>query len=124
MKMLACLTCLLPLLLAPAPAPAADAVATDFHAKILNIDGSEIPVSATDKTPLTLGKACEDALIANNLPGDSPSTTEKGDRFRLALKVHAGKEPLTSEEVVLLKKVLGLAYGPLVVGRAQELLPK
>lgn len=121
MKILACLTAIL---LALSPALASDAPTTDFHAKITNIDGSEIPVSPTDKTPLTLGKASEDALVANNLPGDNPGLAEKGDRFRLALKIHAGKEALTTAEVELLKKVLGMAYGPLVVGRALELLPK
>jgi hypothetical protein len=106
------------------PAIAADGQQVDFHAKILNVDGSEVQVGPTDKTPLTLGKMSEDALIANNLPGDNPSTSEKGDRFRLALKIHAAKEALTSDEVVLLKKVIGMAYGPLPVGRALELLPK
>lgn len=103
---------------------AAELAPVDFHAKILNVDGTEVQVSAVDKSPLTLGKMSEDALIANNLPGDNPALTEKGDRFRLALKIHAGKEQMTADEVVLLKKVIGLAYGPLPVGRALELLPK
>jgi hypothetical protein len=96
------------------------AFAVDFNTHILSIEGKDIPTSATDQSPVTLGKVCEDALIAT-LPGDNPTPDEKGNRFRLAMKVHEGKN-LTSEDITLLKKVIGLAYGPLVVGRAIELL--
>ena len=101
---------------------ATPALAVDFKTPIRNIDGSVVEVGAGDKSPLTLGKVLQDALIANNLPGDTASTDEKGNRFRLALKVHAGKDPLTAEEVTLAKKVIGLAYGPLIIGRVTELL--
>lgn len=99
---------------------ATPALAIDFNMRIHDISGKEIPTSVTDQTPVTLGKICEDALIAT-LPGDNPTPDEKGNRFRLAMKVHEGKD-LVSEDITLLKKVIGLAYGPLVVGRAYELL--
>ena len=98
----------------------APAAAIDFNMRIHDIGGKEIPTSPTDQSPVTLGKICEDALIAN-LPGDNPTPDEKGNRFRLAMKVHEGKD-LVSEDITLLKKVIGLAYGPLIVGRAYELL--
>lgn len=98
----------------------APAAAIDFNMRIHDIAGKEIPTSTTDQTPVTLGKICEDALIAT-MPGDNPTPEEKGSRFRLAMKVHEGKD-LVSEDITLLKKVIGLAYGPLVVGRAYELL--
>lgn len=98
------------------------AVAVDFKSPIRNIDGTSIPVSADDKTPLTLGKIAEDALIANNLPGDTLGEGEKNKRFWLAMKVHANKESFSVDEIALIKKVINLAYGPLVVGRATELL--
>lgn len=97
------------------------AFAIDFKTPIRQLDGKTIPISNEDKTPLTLGKACEDALIAT-LPGDSPTMDEKGNRFRLALKIHKGTDALSSEDVTLIKKVVGMAYGPLVVGRVIELL--
>jgi hypothetical protein len=101
----------------------AAAGAADFKAPILNLDGSRISTVPGDEKspPLTLGKVCEDALIAT-LPNDNPDVGEKGRRFFLALKIHAGTAELTADEVTLVKKVVGLAYGPLVVGRAIELL--
>ena len=100
----------------------APALATDFKTKILQIDGKEIPISAEDKTPLTLGVACEQALIATNLVGDNPTPDEKTKRFWLAMKIHDAKQELTAEDVSLAKKVVGLAYGPLIVGRVTQLL--
>jgi hypothetical protein len=99
---------------------ATPALAVDFGAHIRSIDGKDIPVSNIDESPVTLGKISEDALIAT-LPNDNPTPDEKSRRFFLAMKVHAGKDP-SAEEVMLLKKVIGMAYGPLVVGRATELL--
>src|ERR1700677_4938794 len=95
----------------------ASAGAVDFKAPIRALDGSQIPVSATDPTPLTLGKVCEDVLIANNLPGDTASPDEKAKRFWLAMKIQGGASSLTADEVVTLKKIIGLAYGPLIIGR-------
>lgn len=98
------------------------AIAADFKSPIPQLDGKPIPLSDTDKNPLTLGKVCSDALIAQ-LPGDTPSVDEKGERFRLALKIiNRPQETLTANEVVLIKKVVGIAYGSLVVGRVNELL--
>lgn len=104
-------------------AMAAPVQAADFKAPILNLDGSRIlSVPGDEKSPpLTLGKVCEDALIAT-LPGESPNEAEKAKRFWLALKVHAGDKELTVDEIALVKKVVGMAYGPLVIGRVTELL--
>lgn len=100
-----------------------DADAADFKAPILSLDGSRIStVAGDDKSPpLTLGKVCEDALIAT-IPGDNPDSAEKGRRFFLAMKIHNGTQDLTADEISLVRKVVGLAYGPLVVGRVTELL--
>ncbi len=100
---------------------ASPALAIDFKAPITQLDGSTIPTSADDKSPLTLGKICEDSLIAT-LPGDQPTPTEKNQRFWIAMKIHDGKGDLTADEITIAKKVIGLAYGPLVVGRAYALL--
>lgn len=110
------------IILAAAAMTPIPAVAVDFKAPILSIDGKPIPVSAEDKTPLTLGKIAQDALIAPTLPNDQPTPEEKGRRFWLAMKIHDGATALTAEEVALIKKVVGLAYGPLVVGRVSEML--
>lgn len=100
---------------------AAPAWGADFKAPIRQYDGTPVPVSPTDPSPLTLGKIIEDAMIANNLPTDTANAAEKGDRFRLGLKVHEGKD-LSAADVVMVKKVVGLAYGPLIIGRVDEML--
>ncbi len=99
----------------------ASAGAVDFKTPIRAIDGTTIPVSETDKTPITLGKVLVDAMVAT-VPGENVPTEEKSRRFFLALKIHEGKRDLTAEEVALAKKVVGSIYGPLVVGRVTELL--
>jgi hypothetical protein len=100
----------------------ASAGAVDFHAQIKNLDGSSIPVSPTDPAPLTLGRVAQDVLIANNLPGDTATPDEKARRFWLAMKIHDGTQTLTAEEIAMLKRVIGLGYGPLIIGRTTELL--
>lgn len=101
----------------------APALAIDFKTEIKGIDGAAIPIDPANKSQgnLTLGKVCEDALVAT-LPGDSPSPSEKNTRFWIAMKIHEGKEQLTVDEIVTVKKVIGMAYGPLVIGRSYQLL--
>lgn len=107
------------LLLAAGPAIAAD---VDYKAPIRAIDGTPIPAdpNKVGSDPLMLGRVLADALIAQ-IPGDQPTPTEKNQRFWIAMKVHEGKQ-LNVDEVAIAKKVVGLAYGPLVVGRVNELL--
>lgn len=98
------------------------ASAVDFKAEIRGLDGKPIPASETDKTPVTLGSIAEVALIS---PGGLETLTpdEKSRRFFLALKIHEGKgDRLTVEELALVKKAIGAVYGPLVYGRAVELI--
>lgn len=98
------------------------AYAIDFKAEMKSLDDKPIPTSVSDPTPVTLGKVCEEALIADHLPNDTPDAKEKNSRFWLAKKIHEAKEPLTAEEIAMAKKVVGMAYGPLIIGRAYELL--
>lgn len=98
------------------------AAAVDFTTTIKGLDGKPIPTSETDKTPVTLGSIAEVALIA---PGGAEPLTpeEKTRRFFLAIKIHEGKgDRLTVEELALVKKVIGAVYGPLIYGRAVELI--
>jgi hypothetical protein len=98
------------------------ASAVDFSQTIRGLDGKPVTVSDIDKTPVTLGSVAEVALIA---PGGSEPLTpeEKSRRFFLALKIHEGKgDRLTVEELALVKKVIGSVYGPLVYGRAVEII--
>lgn len=98
------------------------ALAIDFKAKITNLDGSSIQMSDKDPTPLTLGRVCEEALMAP-LPQENVTAEEKSRKFWLALKIHDGKDQLTADEIALAKKAVAQAYpSPLIVGRATALL--
>lgn len=71
----------------------------------------------------TLRKACTEALQANNLMGDVIDGEERYRRFQLAIKIMSDDEPdLSVEEIAKIKKVIGLAFGPTVVGRAYDIL--
>lgn len=93
----------------------------DFSAPILSLKGEEL--KERDGSVITLASVASNALMASyedekNLKGD-----EKAKRFKLAmLVVDGGEVELTVEQVADLKKLIGKGYGPLVVGRAFELL--
>lgn len=92
----------------------------NFSAEIKDL--SNLPIKAEDR-PLTLSSVCCNALMLtfndeHSLPGD-----QKVRRFKLAtMVVDGGQVDLTAEDVAEIKKVVGKAYGPLIVGRAYELL--
>lgn len=75
---------------------------------------------------LTLGQAVYTALLFTpaseqpGYPGAKPTTyLEKMQRYEIAKRVRAAKEEaLLSEELTLVKRLLGELYGPLIVGVA------
>jgi len=92
--------------------PLRDAAIRDTDGKVLR-----------PERDFTLRKACTEALQALNLSGDSPDGEERFKRYQLALKVMSSEEPdLTADEIVKLKRLIGLAFGAIVVGRAYEIL--
>lgn len=108
-------------------ASGAFAAEVDFSRHITDLDGKDIPSSqAKDAQPLDLAMVAGIALLTEppterGQPPQNP--VDKLARFNLALKVHAGgKVNLSSEETTLLKAAVGVAYPPLVVGRADQIL--
>jgi len=92
--------------------PLRDAAIRDTNGKVLR-----------PERDFTLRKACTEALQALNLTGDAPDGEERFKRYQLALKVMSEPEPdLTADEIVKLKRLIGLAFGAIVVGRAYEIL--
>lgn len=98
------------------------ALAIDFKAEMTDIAGKPIPADIGKPEPLTLQRVCEDALVASYPDEQTLSPGEKNLRFWLAVKIHNGEQNLSADEITLLKKVVGKAYGPLVVGRAYGML--
>lgn len=75
-------------------------------------------IMAADEEPATLRGVIIGALMAmykgeDDLPGE-----EKLKRWELALKIKNAEDPvdLKSEEIVLIKKLVGKAYGTIIVG--------
>ena len=91
----------------------------EFSKVIKQLSGKPIVEEGKDVILTTV--ACN-ALLSGfpdeqALPGE-----EKVKRFVLAEKIFKGATEFTAEEVALVKKLIGKAYTPLVVGRAFEIL--
>ena len=73
--------------------------------------------------PMTIRLAATRSLTASFRDEQSLPGEQKIVRFRLALKMTDTDEPnLEAEEIVLVKKVVGKMYGPVVVGRVYAIL--
>jgi hypothetical protein len=90
---------------------------------ILNdLDGN--PIDAAGK-PATLAGVAITALLATYKGEENLSGEEKLSRFNIAMKIKNATDvacELTVEDVALVKKLIGKAYGPLVVGQAWKAL--
>jgi hypothetical protein len=107
---------------------AAQAGEINFAAVITDIDGTPIPDcvgnDCANKPALTLAAIAIRCLTAN-FPDEEKSISgeEKFKRGELALRIHKdGKTSLTAEDVALLKRLVGKAYGPLIVVKTWALL--
>lgn len=70
--------------------------------------------------PVTIGKVAIAALLAN-LNDDAPTAEEKMWRYNLARRLHVGGEvEITAEDAALIKRLVGKAYGAVVVGPVYE----
>lgn len=91
----------------------------NLDTKITTLKGEEVPVNGE---PATVRGIVVDALLAQ-MPGENPDSKEKVDRYKLAVRLNdGGEQDLTPEEIVLIKKLVGKNYGPLVVGQVFALL--
>lgn len=98
----------------------ARAIEINFGTVLTDIDDQ--PIKDGEKV-LTLGRAAAVALMLQSpedsaLPGD-----EKAKRGHLATLVYPAKPmDLSVDDIALIKKLIGRAYGPIVVTRAYPLL--
>lgn len=92
----------------------------DFYKPLLDLSGE--PMKSGDKDFL-LVNACQEALTATFPDEMNLSGADKVKRFSLALKVGEKlPQELTIDEVAEIRRLVAKAYGPLVVGRAYEML--
>lgn len=105
----------------------------DVTRQIMDLDGTPMVTGkricqmcgqvASEPEPMTVCLAATRALTATFRDEQSLPGEEKITRFRLALKIMDANEPdLGAEEVVLVKKVVGKMYGPVVVGRVWAII--
>lgn len=94
----------------------------DFKKVILDLRGD--PIKLPDGAELRLLTVCQESLLASFSDEQGVPATEKVKRFELALKIGETALPveITIEEAAEIKKLVGKAYGSLVVGRAFALL--
>lgn len=100
------------------------AYAVDFSQPIYQIDGSKFTDKDGKPSDTQLKTIAVTALLAT-IPGEGEVTGEdKAKRYALALKIQGseGDVKLTSEEIVLLKKLIAKVYNPLVMGEAWQML--
>lgn len=96
----------------------------DFSTVLLDMEGKSIDASATDKSPATVRKVVVGALIASYADEQNLGGDEKVKRWNLALKIQKEADPIDfkSDEIALMKKLVGKAYGPMIVGQVWEAL--
>ena len=76
-----------------------------------------------ESMPMTVRLAATRALTAQYRDEMDLAGEEKVTRFHLALRLTDEDEPdLKAEEIVLIKKLIGKMYGPVVVGRVWGIL--
>lgn len=98
----------------------------DMQTTLLGFNGEPIQKDVKDDSPVTLGETLAMAC-ANANPQKHSDTEAKLRVYRILQKVgakDAGEVELESEEIVLLKELVGDMYGVGVVGAVCDLLEK
>jgi len=92
----------------------------NFKQPLRTLSGDEINEGGV---PVTLGTIAVNALLTS-YPNEQPTSEEKVQRWRLAQAIFAAGESLDIriEDVVLIKRLIGVAYAPLIVGQAFAML--
>lgn len=77
-----------------------------------------------EQRPITLAGIAVNALLAQHEDERALAGADKVKRYKLAQKIHdsTGEIEIMSEEVALLKTLIGKTYPPLLVGLAWGLL--
>jgi hypothetical protein len=93
----------------------------DFNKKFTNFNGEILKDSQSQKE-LSLKDVCVEALMVVDQKEEIDGE-EKVKRYNLALDIYNGKkENLSSEEIVLLKELIGRYFSTIVVGQALKML--
>jgi len=97
----------------------APAMAIDFTMPLTQLDGKPFTDESGKAIELTLGSASENALLKVYQDEPNLAGEEKVKRYLLAVKIHDKTNvDLNSDEISILKKLIGKSYSAAVVGEA------
>jgi len=92
----------------------------DFKKELVDLNG--IVILDTTGKPATLKGVTIDALMAVYQDEQNLGGEEKLKRYELGLMLSKDMFEVTVEEISLIKKLIGKAYGALIVGQAWNIL--
>lgn len=95
----------------------------NFSQKFVTLGGDTVP-DGDKGGVLTLRTIAENALLGT-FQDDTATGEEKLKRWKLAQSIHSvevGTLNVTSEDVVLIKRLIAKAYATMIVGQAYEML--
>jgi hypothetical protein len=92
----------------------------DFSSAIKDFDGDAVKDGDKDAT---LGRVACTALLASYADEQNLPAEDKVKRFRLAeIAAKDGAQEMKVDDVALMKKLIGKAFAPLIVGRAFDII--
>lgn len=92
----------------------------NFDKQLVDLDGTIIP-DAKGNSAILRGISV-DALLAAFNDEQNIAGEEKLKRYILAEKIYKKEDDLSVEELALLKKLIGKAYTPLIVGQSWKII--
>jgi hypothetical protein len=94
----------------------------DFTRKLVTLAGENIKYATKDQT--TLMDVSLDALLTPMQDEQNLSGEEKAKRYVLATRIYSNKTDvdLETDEISLIKRLIGKLFGPLIVGQAYPML--
>ncbi|HDY88859.1 MAG TPA: hypothetical protein ENH82_12205 [bacterium] len=96
--------------------------------KMLGVDGIKVLPNPENGMDLTLKDVCINAVLAPTLQGDKPDNEKEkyefGELFGKLRDCKKSEIDLSSNEIVKIKKKIGIIYSPLVLWQAFDMLEK
>lgn len=94
----------------------------DLDQHVISFDGKPVQKTEEDDTPITLGEVLTQSCVSAD-PTVHTDHTAKMQIYRVLQKVSGdGEVELKSEEITLLKELVGAIFGVVVVGPVIDIL--
>ena len=92
----------------------------DFSQEIISLSGK--PFEKEKDVPATLGDMCVTALLSED-PKNPAQAKDKLERWELAKGINGkGEVDLRVEDITLIKKLVGTAFAPALMGAIYDML--